>query len=58
MMYGSIVDAIDSALMSTTTDTELQRPGSGLAFLMAELGARERVFHTSAGSQTQGPSDV
>ena len=57
-MYGSIVDAIDSTLVSTTTDTELRRPGSGLAFLMAELAARDRGFRASAAGQAKESSDV
>ncbi|MDB5550204.1 MAG: helix-turn-helix protein [Rhizobium sp.] len=58
MMYGSIVEAIDNTLISTTTDIELQRPGSGLAFLMAELAAREHGFRASNAGQAQESSDV
>ena len=57
-MYGSIVDAIDSTLVSSTTDTELQRPGSGFAFLMAELAARERSFRASTAAKAEEASDV
>jgi predicted transcriptional regulator len=56
-LYGSIVDAIDSTLVSSTTDTELQRPGSGLAFLMAELAARERGFRALTAAQAKEASD-
>jgi hypothetical protein len=39
-IFVSLIDAIDPELQSTATDAELQRPGSGISFLLMELDRR------------------
>ena len=39
-VFVSLIDAIDPELQSTATDAELQRPGSGISFLLMELDRR------------------
>jgi DNA-binding transcriptional regulator YhcF (GntR family) len=40
VLYGAVVDAIDSSLKSMATDTEMKRPGAGLECLLRELSKR------------------
>jgi len=60
-LLGHIVDSIDSDLMSSTTDIELRQRGSGLAYLVGELEARERAFRSkgadSTGENARGGKD-
>jgi predicted transcriptional regulator len=44
VLLGHIVESIDSDLMSSTTDMEERQRGSGLAYLIGEIEARERAF--------------
>jgi hypothetical protein len=39
-VFFGLIDAIDSELQSAATDAELQKPGSGVAFLLIELDRR------------------
>jgi hypothetical protein len=46
-LYSRIVDAIDIDLSGSTTDAELRRRGSGVAYLIRELLARDSTFATA-----------
>ena len=40
LVFGRLVDAIDTDLHNATTDAELRKPGSGISFLLMELDRR------------------
>src|SRR6185295_5377870 len=40
LVFGRLVDAIDTDLHNATTDAELRKPGSGISFLLKELDRR------------------
>ncbi len=46
-VFAGVIDAIDLDLHRATTDLELRKPGSGLAFLLSELNRHVPLSHTT-----------
>src|SRR6266436_4555354 len=46
-VFAGVIDAIDLDLHRATTDLELRKPGSGLAFLLSELDRHVPLSHTT-----------